>query len=468
MDVDELRGLFLFESLSDEQLHTLMTRSEEVRFVAGDVLFSEGAPADYWWVLLDGRVEVVRRTGNDEEVGAVLENPGQWAGGFRAWSEVGGYLGTGRAASSGRVLRLPAPVLRELADEWFPFGLHLIVGFFQTVRNIDALSRQRAGLVALGTIAAGLAHEINNPAAAAVRAADGLQVAADGLLRSLGELAERSLTAEQFVAIEALRAELDPASASSDPLARSEREDELTDWLDSHGVEEGWRIASGLSEAGATVEWCERLADALDDDTLGPALDWVAGTMTTRALLVEVSEATRRVSGLVEAVRSYTQLDRATVQRIDVVEGIVSTLVVLGHELGEGVTVVREFEEGLPRIDAMPGELNQVWTNLIDNAVDAMDGRGTLRISTRAEPDRVVVEVADTGVGMPEEVQTRAFEAFFTTKDVGKGTGLGLDISRRIVVDRHHGEISIASEPGNTVITVRLPRPALGDGAKEA
>ena len=237
----------------------------------------------------------------------------------------------------------------------------------------------------------------------------------------------------------------------------ADREEVLVDWLDAHDVADSWRIAPSLALAGVDVDWCERVGDVLDSVTIGPGLEWVAGTLSTTALLSEIKESTGRVSNLVAAVKSYSQLDRASLQEIDVTEGIDSTFVMLSEKLRDGITVVRDYADDLPRIEAIPGELNQVWTNLIDNAVDAMDGKGTLRISTRADGDHVVVEVADTGPGMPADVQARAFEPFFTTKDVGKGTGLGLDISRRIVVERHHGEIAITSQPGSTVLTVALP-----------
>ncbi len=211
------------------------------------------------------------------------------------------------------------------------------------------------------------------------------------------------------MAIDALRREIDPSTASTDSLAVADREDELLGWLDRHAVEDGWRIAPALAAAGVDVAWCERVVEVLDGRTLGPGLDWVASTVTTSVLLSEVSESTGRVSALVEAVKSYSQLDRASLQRIDVTEGIDSTLVVLGHKLGDGTTVIRDYAPDLPQIEAHPSELNQVWTNVIDNAIDAMDGHGTLRLSIRADGNDVMIEVADTGPGMPAQVQARAF-----------------------------------------------------------
>ncbi|HET6833416.1 MAG TPA: ATP-binding protein [Acidimicrobiales bacterium] len=458
MAIDELRSLFLFAGLSDEQLRQLDDASTTVSFQEGDVLFREGEPAEFWWVLLDGRIELLRRSGHEVSVIGVMDRPGLWAGGFRAWTDSVGYLATARAPGPGRALRVPTAALGEFVRAWFPFSLHLIQGFFQTVRMIDALSRQREALIALGTLAAGLAHELNNPASAATRAVDELQATCDTLLRSLVQVAEGSMSSEQFLALDEMRRGIDPSSASDDPLAVADREEALIGWLDSHDIPRSWEVAPPLALAGVELAWCEQVGQLLDSDSLGAGLEWTASALSMTALLSEIKEATGRVSNLVATVKSYAQLDRASLQDIDVTEGINSTLVILGAKLHDGITVVRDYADDLPRIEAIPGELNQVWTNLIDNAIDAMEGKGTLRLSTRPDGEHVIVEVADTGSGMPPDVQARAFEPFFTTKAVGNGTGLGLDISRRIVVDRHHGEILIASQPGKTVLTVRLPR----------
>jgi len=237
----------------------------------------------------------------------------------------------------------------------------------------------------------------------------------------------------------------------------ADAEERLSAWLTRHGVERDWIIAAPLAAAGVDLAWCERAATVLEGTGLEPGLEWVASTLSMATLLSEVKESTRRVSDLVAAVRSYSQLDRASMQHIDVTDGLESTLVMLGHKLRDGVKVVRDYGADVPQIEAYAGELNQVWTNLIDNAVDAMHGTGTLNVATRTDGDGVVVEISDDGPGMLPQVAARAFEAFYTTKDVGKGTGLGLDIARRIVVERHGGTITIDSREGETVLRVRIP-----------
>jgi signal transduction histidine kinase len=463
MHADQLRALGLFDGLTDDQLADLRADGTDVPIAPGDVLFREGEHADFWWVLIEGSLDLYRHVGREHLLVAKMEVPGQWAGGFRAWDEQGVYLATGLVVSAGWVLQVPADVLRALTSAWFPFAGHLIDGLFHTARSIEATARQRGSLVTLGTLAAGLAHEINNPASAATRAVDALEVANGTVLASLSRLAHDGISATQFEALDALRREIEPVSADPDPLVRADREQALSSWLTRRGVERAWTIAPPLAAAGVDVAWCERAADVLEPSALGPGLEWVAGTLSVASLLAEVKESARRISELVAAVRSYTQMDRASVQLADLRDGLDSTLMILGHKL-RGVTVVREYGMDVPRVEAFPGELNQVWTNLIDNAVDAMDGGGTLRLSTRLEDDTVVVEIGDTGPGMAPEVANRAFEAFYTTKDVGRGTGLGLDIARRIVVERHDGEITIDSHPGGTVLRVRLPLRRHGSG----
>ncbi len=466
MRADVLRALSLFDGLADEQLAELAAGSAEVRIEPGVELFREGEHADFWWVLLDGAIDLVRHVGREDTVVGKMDMPGRWAGGFRAWDEHGVYLATGRGAAPGSVLRVPAGVLKQRVNAWFPFGRHLIEGLYRTARSIESTARQRQSLVTLGTLAAGFAHEINNPAAAAARAADALEAECQTMLSSLGRLADDELSAGQFAALDALRRAAGPQPEVQDPVALADREDALSSWLARHGVGRDWMIAPPLAAAGVDLAWCERAATVLPGPVLEAGLEWVASTFSIAALLAEMKESSQRISGLVAAIKSYSQMDRASMQHIDVTEGLESTLVMLGHRLRDGVTVVRDYGPGVPGIDANASELNQVWTNLIDNAVDAMDGAGTLRVAARAAGDDVIIEIGDTGPGMPPEVAARAFEAFYTTKDVGKGTGLGLDIAQRIVVERHGGAISIDCRPGETVLCVRLPVRAPRSGGR--
>jgi signal transduction histidine kinase len=458
MDLAELRSLTLFDGLDDAQLTALLEASSEHVTRRGELLFHEGRPADSWWVLLEGTVALVRQVGTEASVMGYMTSPGQWAGGFAAWDEFGVYVATGRAENPGRVLRLEATELHRLSKEWFPFGLHFIEGLVNTVRRIESTARQREALVALGTLSAGLAHELNNPASAATRAVDSLHGTTAALLEALSHLAGAGISAEDFTTLDELRLRVSSSDSGLTALDLADREDELSDWLAAHGVDRDWEVAPALAAAGADLAWCEELARGVPDSSLVPAIEWVSASLSTAALLGEVKEATGRISTLVAAVRSYSQMDRASLQVTDLVEGLDSTLVMMAHKLGTGIRIERHYAPGLPSIEAMAGELNQVWTNLVDNAVDAMAGEGTLRVSARSDAvGWVVVEVADTGPGMSPEVRTHAFEPFFTTKEVGKGTGLGLDISRRIVVERHSGEITIESGPGGTLVRVRLP-----------
>ena len=455
ISVAEIRELSLFDGVTEDQLTELVDAGDEVTFEAGTVLFTEGEPADGWWVLLEGAVELVRRVGREDVVVRTM-SVGTWAGGFRAWDGQGVYLATGRGVDDGRLLRVPALALKELSHAWFPLGAHLIEGVYGTARSIESTVRQRESLVALGTLAAGLAHELNNPAAAATRAVDTLQDATGYLLGSLRQLADKDITAQQFAALDALRRELRPAPTAS-ALAVADAEDALATWLEDHDVDDAWQMAPALVTGGADPEWCAKVEAALGPAALRAGVSWVASAVSVGLFLDELKESTQRISNLVGAVKSYSQMDRASRQRIDVTEGIESSVMILSHKLGTGVTVVRDFAPDVPMIEAYAGELNQVWTNLIDNAIDAMDGAGTLTVATRTAGDHVVVEIADTGHGMSSQVVARAFEPFFTTKDVGKGTGLGLDIARRIVEERHGGGIDVESRPGRTILRIRLP-----------
>ncbi len=456
MSWEQIRAITLFDGISDENLRELVDVSDVVQYEPGDVLWQAGAPSDYWWVNITGSIDMVRVSGGEESVVGQLSEPGRWAGGFGAWDEHAAYFGTGRASTAGTLLRVPNPALRDLLAH-LPLVSHLISGVFTTARSIEAGARQRESLVRLGTLSAGLAHELNNPAAATARAVVALESQLDDALASLSSLATHGISADQYQALDGLRRQLLANEPVGDALALADREEEIGDWLSDHGVDRDWVLAPALAAAGADQEWCTQALGLMGDGSLQHGMEWVAATLTVRGLLAEVRESTRRISELVGSVKSYTQMDRAVMQSIDVTEGLDSTVTMLAHKIRDGVTVERSFAPDVPLIDAYPGELNQVWTNLIDNALDAMDGSGRLMLTTRSAADSVVVEIADTGSGMTPEVAARAFETFFTTKEVGKGTGLGLDIARRIVVERHGGHIDIDSHPGATTIRVTLP-----------
>jgi signal transduction histidine kinase len=460
LDVEDLRPLRLFRGLTDDQLAQLAAAGAEERIETGVQLFREGDPADWWWVLVDGAVDLLRQVGHEQTVVSRMDRPGQWAGGFRAWDEHGVYLATAVGALPGRVLRVPAPVLRQQTDTWFPLGGHLIAGLFTTARSIEATARQRESLATLGRLAAGLAHELNNPAAAATRAVDDLDSTTQTLQASLERLAAAGVTAQQLAAVDAMRQQVvarpDRLPDHGDLLALADHEDALASWLDAHGVARSWLLAPSLAAVGVDQRWCEAAAAVLGPSALEPGLEWVASSFTVASLLDELKESTRRVFDIVTAMKSYSQMDRASLQRIDLREGLENTLAMLRHKIPDGVTVVRDYGESAPLIEAYPGELNQAWTNLIENAVDAMQGAGTLRVSTGTDGQDAVVEIADTGPGMPPGVAARAFEPFFTTKSADGRSGLGLDVARRIVEERHGGTIGIDSRPGQTVVRIRL------------
>jgi signal transduction histidine kinase len=458
-----LRELFLFEKLSEEQLAWLAERGEVRSYPAGAMVYAAGEPATRLFVLLEGTLSMTVRAGGAEVEVVRTDYRGSYAGAFFAYLDVPStqsYTGSVRAVTGCRFWELPATDFAWAMQEWFPMATHMLKGFATQGTATQELVSTRERLVALGTVTAGLTHELNNPATAAARATATLRERLAGLWDELAELSAGELAAGQLTAVVDLlrqalgdRAELPPLS----PLQASDREDELGGWLEEHGVAGAWDLAPPLVAAGVDTGRLEQVAAGIPAELLPQAVGALAAACEARSLLDEVAEATGRISKLIGAAKQYTQMDRSPLQHLDVHDGLESTLTMLGHKLGTGIQVVRDYDRSLPKLPAYEGELNQVWTNLIDNAVDAMDGHGTLTVRTRRDGDRVLVEIGDTGPGIPEPVAAHILEPFYTTKPVGKGTGLGLDICWRIVVQRHGGDLRFTSDPGDTRFQVLLP-----------
>jgi signal transduction histidine kinase len=464
---DELRGLFLFEKLTDDQLAWLCEQGRIEEFEPGQV-YTEGEPARYLYVLLNGTVVLSRRVGDDDVETVRASDPGVYSGAFFAYlgdrvPQV--YNNSMRLTEPSRFYLLDAVKFAQLMTEWFPMATHLLEGLLFGNKSTQEAIGQRERLLALGSLSAGLTHELNNPASAAVRATAALRERVGAMRAKLGQIAagpaERegllNLTRFQDQAVDRV-CHAKPLS----PLETSDREDELADWLDDHGITEGWELAATFTQAGIDTAWLDEVATAIAHQPTGTAsleraLRWLGYTVESELLMNEITDSVTRISNLVGAAKQYSQLDRAPYQVVNVHELLDSTLIMLASKIGPKVKIVKDYDQDLPQIPVFPSELNQVWTNLIDNAVAAMDGEGTLTVRTSRDNDYLVVEFGDTGQGIPPEIRDRIFEPFFTTKPVGQGTGLGLDISWRIVAQRHHGDLRVESEPGNTRFFVRLP-----------
>ncbi|HEX4224277.1 MAG TPA: ATP-binding protein [Pseudonocardiaceae bacterium] len=459
-DIDELRTLFLFEKLSDEQLEWLCANGHIEHFEPGWI-YREGELATCFYVLLDGGIALTRRVGEDDVETNRTSQVGVYAG---AWSsfirDVDRYNNSMRVTVPSRMYVLSSDLFAQFMHDWFPMPVHLLEGLFYGMQSTQQAVSQRERLLALGSLSAGLTHELNNPAAAAVRATSSLRERVAGMRHKLGLIASGPYDRPALQTLIKLQEDaVEHASKAPDlsPMEASDLEDALTDWFDEHGVSGGWEIAPTFAQAGLDVEWLTKVADTVDPAILDGAFRWLNYTIDTELMMTEIEDATTRISTLVTAAKQYSQLDRAPFQVVDVHELLGSTLMMLKTKIGEGITVVKDYDHSLPKVPVYAAELNQVWTNLIDNAVDAMAGQGTLTIRTARDKDWLLVQVGDTGPGIPEDIKGRIFEPFFTTKPVGSGTGLGLDISWRIIVNKHHGDLSVESSPGDTRFSVRIP-----------
>ncbi|GAV39419.1 ATP-binding protein [Streptomyces acidiscabies] len=461
-DPAEIGSLFLFEDLTPEQLGRLCAVGRVEKFEPGPV-YAEGEPATCFYVMIQGTVVLSRRVGVDDVEINRTSQRGVYSGSMQAFlgdrvPQV--YAGSMRVTEPSRFFVLPSEAFAAMMRDWFPMAVHMLEGMFFGSRNTQRTVAQRERLLALGSLSAGLTHELNNPAAAAVRATASLRERVAKMRHKLAVIASGPYDREaltRLIEIQERTAERVGKAPALSPIEASDREDEIADWLDERGVTEGWRLAPTFVQAGLDVDWLEQVAVAVGEEILPGAVGWLNYTVETELLMSEIEDSTTRISHLVDAAKQYSQLDRASYRDVDVHELLDSTLLMLSGKLGRLVAVVKDYDRTLPEVPAYPAELNQVWTNLIDNAVHAMDGEGTLTIRTAREGEQLLVEFRDTGAGVPADIRDRIFDPFFTTKPVGEGTGLGLDISWRIVVNKHHGSLQVESVPGDTRFQVLLP-----------
>jgi len=448
---DETRAQLEEQRLTEEQVRALSGYGRERRLEEGEYLFDEKGVVDSFFVVIEGEVGISRLDGA-EETRLLSHGPGEFTGGLAVLTGKRS-IHRARAEAPTRVLEIDSEAFRRVAVEMPDVADALISGLARRMRFTQRAFRQHEKLAALGKLSAGLAHELNNPAAAAIRASRELGSGIlSAQLAALEHDARFSPAGRQGL-VGLLREAAARLDTTLDPLSLGDAEDELAAWLEDRGVEEAWDLAPTLAAAG--VEEGDIAGLPVTAGQLSGAVRWLAGTLELTGLAGEISASVGRISRLVGAMKEYTFMDQASSPEADVVEGIENTLTILGHKL-RGVSVAREYEEGLPRVPGPGGELNEVWTNLLDNAADAVAGGGSVGVRAFREGGAVVVEVTDDGPGIPPEIRGRVFEPFFTTKEVGSGAGLGLDVARRVVVGRG-GEIAVESGPEGTRFVVRLP-----------
>ncbi|HKN97487.1 MAG TPA: ATP-binding protein [Pseudonocardiaceae bacterium] len=464
-----LRGVELFEGLTDEQYAWLASVTERCPLADGEELFHDGDLGTHFYVLVAGELVITKMVDGREEMltrhstrpQAIDQHDGKPTEAHRFTGELplltnGGHIATATAAGPTLVFAYDRDHFFEMLTRLPSMANMLLPVLAWRIKSSEQQARSRATIAALGTLAAGLAHELNNPAAAVARAAELLCPVIDRLDHTAQDWGRDADAAERQALRTTIGEALRAVPVESDPLTTADAEDEITDWALEVGAENADQLAGALAGRGLTVDWLRATTAAIGEQRLPRALDYLATVLEARLLTGEVRTAGERISSIVATTKEYTNLDRAPRQPVAVNDCLEATLTVLGPKL-DGVKVVRAYSPSVPRIMAYQSELNQVWTNLIDNAVDAMNGKGTLGLRTCVENHSVVVEISDTGIGIPEEIQSRIFEPFYTTKDVGKGTGLGLHLSYRIVTQRHHGSITVRSLPGDTRVIVRIP-----------
>ncbi|GAA2320477.1 ATP-binding protein [Nonomuraea roseoviolacea subsp. roseoviolacea] len=464
IDIDELRKLFLFERLTDEQLTKLAMSGQVQSYQADDLVIRQGDPAECFAVLIEGEIQMVQETVSAGTVAMPrTSQPGVYGGATSAYlgdRAPQTYQHSLRVTAPSRMFLLPARKFAHIVTEWFPMAMHLLDGMVSGGRMQREVIDRRQRLTALGTITAGLTHELNNPAAAAVRAVGELRTLIRSSRMELAQLAENGIPPERLRALVEMQENCTEALGKlppRSPLEISDAEDELGEALEELGVDGAWDLAPALVQAGFGQVHLDKVRRKVGDEHAPAALRWLSEAVEISQMLGEVTEATERIASLIRSAKQYSQMDRAPFQIVDVHDLLDSTVAIFRGKIPPGITVVTDYDRTLPAIPAYGGELNQVWTNLIHNALDAMGEEGTLTIRTAHDEDEAIVEIGDTGPGVPDAIKDRIFEPFFTTKSVGQGTGLGLDISYRIVAGRHGGEIKVRSVPGETWFEVRLP-----------
>ena len=457
---DCLRGVPLFQSLDEEKLQWVSEQGEIVELKAGATIATQGDPPDGFYMILEGETEWTQNVGGEEVYVVTLGEGDIFAELIMVLDEP--YPTTGHATTDVNLYKLDVDAFWNMLTVCPEVLKSVVSTSAERAQLHETVSQQQAKLASLGTLAAGLAHELNNPAAAISRSAQEAREVFRGSSARAIELNALEMTPEERELVSGLPEEVARRAKEApklDSLDQSDREDEVAIWLEDRGVEDAWDISPTLVSAGLNEEWLDALTDHIsDEENIPGVLNWLVAEINGDELLREIEDGSVRISELVKAIKSYSHMDKAPLQEVDIHEGLESTLTMLGHKLKKGdVTVGQDYAEKLPKVCAHGSELNQVWTNLLDNAIDAVDGEGNIEIRTERENGRVLVEISDTGPGIPEEAQGKIFEPFFTTKDVGKGTGLGLDIVRRIVSEKHHGSLRFDTGPGGTTFQVRLP-----------